>query len=439
MSSSILIVGELFVDFTITSPKTENKVRLGGVVHAARGAWALNAPYSVGVICPKYLDKTASKYLSEFGCVSFTKIGTAIGAPSVMVIADLLELSDQGYEDLLREEKSIVHNPPDGSLKNFSDVLIIPGKYDLAHLKEWLNEDVRIHIDVAYDIKHLSELSVFKDSIETIFISTSSELFFDLIGGGIKDLIHEVRRHLDCHIVLKENRGGSRVIEKGTDKVFSVPALLGETKNSVGVGDTYDAAFVYFLKEGVESASWKAGRVSSAYAQTTYPDTFKHYVDGSLLISVEEMKDLGGVFLPWEKRPHWQIYLASPDFSYQDNQSIEYAVKALEYHNFRVRRPVKENGELEKDAQFGKLVETYHKDIKLLDECSLVFSMPLGRDAGTLIEMGMAMERGMPVVVFDPQDEARNTMVVAGAKCYSHNLDPCLNSVFEIIAKFENG
>src|SRR5262249_47339974 len=34
-----LLVGEIYVDFTITDPGSENKLRLGGIAHAARGFW----------------------------------------------------------------------------------------------------------------------------------------------------------------------------------------------------------------------------------------------------------------------------------------------------------------------------------------------------------------------------------------------------------------
>jgi hypothetical protein len=51
-----LLVGEIYVDFTATEPASANKLRLGGIAHAARGFWALNAPFSAAVILPDYLD-----------------------------------------------------------------------------------------------------------------------------------------------------------------------------------------------------------------------------------------------------------------------------------------------------------------------------------------------------------------------------------------------
>lgn len=59
-----------------------------------------------------------------------------------------------------------------------------------------------------------------------------------------------------------------------------------------------------------------------------------------------------------------------------------------------------------------------------------MFAVPTDRDPGTLVEVGLAIAAGIPVVVFDPGSEAANTMVMAGADHYSTNLDLCLNSVF---------
>lgn len=438
MTSPLLIVGELFVDVTVAQRKDDNKLRLGGITHAARGAWALDAAYTVGAVGPTYLEENAAKYLAEFGCKRFTPIATVSGSPNVIMIVDPLEIGDQGYEDLLREEKKVTPIEPNTDLISSEDVLIVPGKYDLAAVREWIHPAAKIHIDIAYDVGSLDELRPIAEQLETVFISTSSILFSKLIESGISDLARSVRAISDCNIVLKENRGGSRIIPKGTDSTVRISATLNETKNSVGVGDVYDVAFIHHLDRGPEDAGWLASRVSSAYAQTTYPDTFLEYTKRSLKVRPEQMKLLGGVSVPWEQRPSVQIYLAAPDFSYRDTTQIDRVVAALEYHNFRVRRPVKENGELVIDASMPELVSTYSKDAALLSECALVFAIPLDRDAGTLVEVGMAIELQIPVVTFDPVDEARNTMVVAGSDCYSHSLDQCLNAVFTIAGRLLN-
>jgi len=63
-----------------------------------------------------------------------------------------------------------------------------------------------------------------------------------------------------------------------------------------------------------------------------------------------------------------------------------------------------------------------------------LFAVPTGRDPGTLVEVGIAIEASIPVVVYDPARENANTMVIAGAEHYSADLDACLNAVFQILS-----
>jgi nucleoside 2-deoxyribosyltransferase len=154
-----------------------------------------------------------------------------------------------------------------------------------------------------------------------------------------------------------------------------------------------------------------------------------------LKLSLDDMQQLGGTFLPWEARQEYQIYFAAPDFSYGDRVAIDRAIASLAYHNFLVRRPVFENGELPPGSGAAALERTYHADYDLLQKCALLFAVPTARDPGTLVEVGIAIEAGIPVVVYDPDQDNANTMVMAGAKHYSAELDSCLNAVFRILSE----
>ena len=297
-----------------------------------------------------------------------------------------------------------------------------------------LPDSTLLHIDIAYDVRCVSDLLKLAPAVETILISTSSELFLQMGADGIKALSEGLRPLSPTILVLKENRGGARIVRANDEIIQHVPAILGTTANSVGVGDAFSAAFVAFLAEGSLAAGLKASRVSSAYAQTTFPDAFKMFVQRSLRLTVEQMNSLGGISLPWEDRPKYPIYLAAPDFSYADRRAIDEALRSLEYHNFAVRRPVQENGELPQDADVRAVSEAYRKDVDLLATSALVFAVPTNRDPGSLVEIGLAIQMETPVVVYDPRNECQNTMVVSGATCYSQSMDECLNAVFTILS-----
>lgn len=434
-SQDLLLVGEIYIDFTLPKASADSKLRLGGIVHAARGLWAIDANFSVAAVCPGYLVDQARTYLERLGCSEFIWLAEVKGAPNVMAIGDPTELADQAYQDILRDEKSVGYRREADVLKAFKTCLIFPGKYDLTVLRSLLAENVQASFDIAYDLPDLQSLSSFKGNLSSIITSTSSPMFLEKASEDMSSLLDDLRELSPQAILLKENRGGSRVFDLRTDEVDEIPALLGETVNSVGVGDVYSAVFASMLGAGAFDAGWKAARAATCYAQTTYPDDFKRDAQRSLVLSVDQMRGLGGTVLPWHARPAFQIYFAAPDFSYVDRTHLEEALGALAYHNFRLRRPVQENGELNPQSSMHEMRAAYLGDLGLLEECDLVFALPLERDPGTLVEIGLALALKKPVITYDPLKENTNTMVMAGSTVYSAKLDSCLNGLFDVMSR----
>ncbi|HDR9355971.1 TPA: nucleoside 2-deoxyribosyltransferase [Burkholderia vietnamiensis] len=434
-TDAVLIVGELVVDFTLAQHGAKCKLRLGGVVHAARGLWAAGLAYSVAAFCPKYLVDEAKRYLAECGCKEFIWLGDVVGAPNVILIGDATEVSHQGYDDLMRDTKVVNFHDPLPSLDAFRKVIVFPGRFDIAALASTFSRDARFSFDIAYDLENLSSLEAFRGRVHAVIISTSSSLFEKLGKDDVDGLIAAVKTLSPDVFLLKENRGGSRLFDLRDGGVEEIPATLGKTVNSVGVGDVYSAVMVGLSQKGWTEAAWRGCQAATAYSQSTFPDDIKRDVERGFLLSLDVLQALGGTMLPWHDRPRYSIYLAGPDLSYVDKRELDRAVDSLSYHNFRVRRPILENGELKRPASEGDLRRTYLMDCQLLRECDAVFAVPLDRDPGTLVEIGMAIEMGKPVITFDPRKENENTMVVVGSSVYSADLDACLNSTFNALAK----
>lgn len=434
-SDMVLVVGEVMVDFSLPHGGAECKLRLGGIAHAARGLWAAEQEYAVAAYCPSYLRDDAAKYFSAHGCQEIIWLGDVLGAPNVIVIADPTEVSHQGYEDLLREQRQIVEEQPAPDLRRYKRIVVFPGHFDLNSLLPLVTPDAQFSLDIAYGIDEISSLYVFKGKIEAIIISTSSAFFLALGNNDLSKLITEVKQ-LDPEVLLvKENRGGSRLFTFKDSKIEKIPASLSKTVNSVGVGDVFTAVMVAMSNKGWIEAAWRGYQAATVYSQTTYPDDIKRDVQRSFNLSLQVLQGLGGTSLPWHDRQKYSIYLAGPDFSYVEKIELDRAVTSLEYHNFKVRRPITENGELPRPANENDLRQTYIKDYELLKECDMVFAIPLERDPGTLVEIGMAIALGKPVVTFDPRKENNNTMVMCGSVVYSSTLDDCLNATFNILAK----
>ena len=404
------------------------------MAHAARGLWAAGIAYSVAVFCPQYLVEEARHYLAKLGCIDFICLGGVVGAPNVVLIGDVTEVSHQGYEDLMRKTKVAMFHDPLPPLGGYQKVIVFPGKFEIEKLANALSDDAQISFDIAYDLDCLSYLEPFVGRLEAIIISTSSLLFMQRGHEDLESLLEEISLLSAKVFLLKENRGGSRLFHLLDGDVDEIPAVLSATVNSVGVGDAYSSVMVGFSNRGWSEAAWRGSQAATAYSQSTFPDDIKRDLQRGLKLSVDVLKSLGGTILPWHERQNYSIYLAAPDFSYVDKQELESAVSCLEYHNFRVRRPIIENGELSRPASEADLSVAYHADCRLLDDCDAVFAVPLGRDPGTLVEIGMAISAGKPVITYDPRGENKNTMLMVGSAVYSVSLDECLNGVFDAIA-----
>ena len=431
----ILLVGEICIDFTLATASSSAKMRLGGLVHAARGLWASNLTYSVAAICPEYLVSEAESYLRAHGCVDFILMGTVIGAPNVFLIGDVREVGHQGYENILRDAKRVVPLDLGENLRGFKNIVVYPGAFNFEDISKGFDSDAVITVDIAYDVSTVDDLKKMYRAFHAIAISTSSDLFSGLASKDLSPLLDACRENDTRYLLLKENRGGSRLFDLRSGDKWEIPAVLSRTTNSVGVGDVYTAVFAGLMEHSALSAALRGMQAATRYAETTFPDDFRRDVQRDFRLTPDEVLSLGGVTLPWHDRPSFEIYLAAPDFSYVEKAEVDAAIDALRYHNFFVRRPVQENGEASPGSPPGNLRLYYEKDLELLNKCSLVFAVPLHRDPGTLVEIGLAIAAGTPVVTYDPRKENTNTMVICGSDSYSDDLDQCLNSTFEILSK----
>jgi nucleoside 2-deoxyribosyltransferase len=162
---------------------------------------------------------------------------------------------------------------------------------------------------------------------------------------------------------------------------------------------------------------------------------FKIAAGAVLAIPAEEIVDLRGVSVPWDQRPQTEVYLAAPDFTTGDTEAIEDVVTALKYHNFTVRRPVKEHGELRSDSPKAERAKIADADRRLLEACAMVVAVLPFDDPGTLVEIGLAIAAEQPVIVYDPYRRVRNPMVTELVYATASDLDGVVAAVFRAAAE----
>jgi nucleoside 2-deoxyribosyltransferase len=432
-----LLIGDALLDVTLGTATAATKMRLGGVFHAARTAWALKASYELALIAPDYLHLQATDYAEKHGASETKVIGTVVGAPNVIIISEAKEVGSQGYELLLRDEYKCVLDKvalKSQLAKHFTDILIFPGQYDLSAILEACSgTKSRVHIDIANGIKRLSELEAFSRAFDTIITSTSSDLFSKSFGGSPARMAEEVAKK-SRRFLFKENRGGARLFEGS--KVSEVGAQLRPIVHSVGVGDCFDMAYVYTASiHELTAALAYASFVAADYAGTTYVDDFNRSVTGTLSNLPAMIVQLSGVRIPWERRPDLHIYIAAPDFDFTDRAPIESIYESLRYHNFSPHRPVQENGQMGKNASVTRRQNLFNEDMKLLERCQLVVAVLPYDDPGTLIEIGLAAAKGKPVLVFVPRGMPENLVLTQLPHLITQRQDELIDDVFRLAAE----
>lgn len=152
-TSKICLIGDIVVDVTLKDSHAALKLRMGGIVHAARCLWSMSIPFSIRYFAPEYLTTQIVTYLNSMGCNDVMKLGNVSGAPYVFLIGEARETGDQQYEFLLHEDIQIEYDEQclkDLNNANFTDYIIISGNYDIVKISSHLNG--RMHIDVANNI-----------------------------------------------------------------------------------------------------------------------------------------------------------------------------------------------------------------------------------------------------------------------------------------------
>jgi hypothetical protein len=412
------------------------KMRLGGIFHAARTLWALGADYSIAYFGPEYLDKAIQDYAAQHGASAVHKAGHVTGCPNVILVQQAKEEGPQGYELLLRDELNVEFT--DGLVdflveQGTTDVLCFPNANEVEPLFSRIAklQNVKVHLDANCPDLDTNSLTALGRPLDTFAVSTSSHIFREKWNGWSKFAENLVPKFCKS-LLLKENRGGSRYLAFGEDSPIAVHAQIASIKHSVGVGDCFDAALIQLSEtHDVRASLSYAASIAAEYAATTFPDNFRDAVRGVVAISSQEISTMQGISLPWELRDELSVYIAAPDFDYVDSRHIDHLAECLSYHNFSPRRPVQENGQMGEAASKERKAMLKDKDMHLLDECQILVAVNLFDDPGTLIEIGIACERGMPVIVYDPFGRASNLMLTELPTLISTSLDDVVTKVFE--------
>ena len=425
--NSICLIGDILVDITLKNRDEELKMRLGGISHSARALWGISSFFSLGYISPKYLDTRILDFFVHHGSPNIFKVAETLNAPNLILIEEPKEVGNQGYELILRKDINYEYFELD--IPECDSILITSGQYDISRVLKEIGKT-----PVSLELANLSmeDFIALNYKFKNIYISTSSKIFnaYTAENDFNFEKFSSLFKNRCDKLVFKENRGGTRVYNFNENKIYQISSQTKPIQHSVGVGDVFNAIFESEVYTKIDENLALASFVAMEYASTTFPINFKKSIEQLLNVPINDLVNLEGTILNWEDRKNINIYIAAPDFDFVDTSLIDNLEKSLSYHNFMPRRPIRENGQMKKDHTPQQKQQFYEKDIKLLNECSIVICVLLYNDPGTLVEIGIASERQIPVLLYDPYDIGKNCMLIHSCNIVTNNMDEIISETF---------
>ncbi|WP_431273193.1 nucleoside 2-deoxyribosyltransferase [Variovorax ureilyticus] len=105
-----------------------------------------------------------------------------------------------------------------------------------------------------------------------------------------------------------------------------------------------------------------------------------------------------------------KVYLAAPFFTLAQLWLVEQTRTQLQQFGLDVFSPYH-------DVGVGSADEVVQADLAGLREVDFVFAVADGLDAGTLVEIGYALARGVPVVIYCENEGEEDLKMMSGSGC----------------------
>lgn len=219
---------------------------------------------------------------------------------------------------------------------------------------------------------------------------------------GLEDIDEQAeylfeRENCRC-VVIKNGAKGAYVYDNNKESKYNIPVYITPKVSCIGSGDVFSASFSYFWFKGysVEEAASLSSKLVACYAAL-----------GTTKNLLQELESFSYPALIPKRQG--RIYLAGPFFSFSQRWLICEFYKAFFQENVSIFSPLHNVG-------IGG-TETVEPDISGLECSDVMLAIADGLDAGTMFEVGYAIKKGIPVVVFNSCEHSNDLQMLSGTGC----------------------
>ena len=297
----------------------------------------------------------------------------------------------------------------------------------------------RLAADFQHDVETLVDAADLLELCDYVFLNTDSLLRMtdaDTVENGVIALRHSFGGQ--ATFIVKMGLGGSLIFPPEMTAAVRVPAFLSDFQLTVGAGDAYDAAFLATIlrlnSDAVEKLH-EAGLYASQVAATVVESVA--YDPSAVLEGATALEGRHPVFLTPEYASHLQVYIAGHFHSAPLRSLIEEAAAAVEHLGMTAFVPHRDVGLVGISGLTSR--RAYQADIEGLRQSQAVVAVLDGAiRGGTFVEIGMAIERGIPIIaICTDRTLPLSNMIIGACSDIVHDVKGIVNPLMLHLATYQ--
>lgn len=222
--------------------------------------------------------------------------------------------------------------------------------------------------------------------------------------GAANECATAIRKSQNAEVVVIK-MGPSGALVADATGFHNVPAYHSDAVWKIGSGDVFAATFAaQWMVNGHEpkEAADLASRATAHYCNT------RGFISAPILSSINPRPIVpASNYFSGRKV---KVYLAGPFFDLAQIWMVEQARINLHEIGLEVFSPYHDIG-------LGSAQDVALKDLEALDKCDLVFAIADGADTGTIFEVGYAIAKSKPVIVFCQRESEESLKMISGTGC----------------------
>ena len=203
-------------------------------------------------------------------------------------------------------------------------------------------------------------------------------------------------------LILKDGPFGAHLFYQ--EKYYQIDAFETDSVFKIGSGDVFVAVFGYLWAKEKQTPIEAAKKAS--FATALYCNNQCFQLEGSSL----EIESDYNLIKANKENFKKKVYLAGPFFTMADRWLIEEAKFQLEKFGANVFSPLH-------DVGYGEANIVAQEDLKGVDEADILYAVLNDYDPGTIFEIGYAISKNIPVVIFIENKTPINMTMFEGSGC----------------------